>query len=458
MSADSGYVRELLDDQLAFLLAQQDAPAVVAVPGLLQALRRDPHLSIHLDDLRGEADRLGRDYRDREYDGGNAGKMVQLAYEELGDKLAPGPALQSLLAHDAAFKRLLTDFDHPFTLPLPSTSDEALGRVSVLLRCLERYSEQTTAPILQIESTGHQDLVRRNAELQREARIRTRTEPSVALLRLEAIENLLIERCPYADSSPPAGGETSHPALRVEAVDSVRKQLRIAVNEGRLGTGQGALQPVVEDLHRSAQLLVLDLRRRLHTARSRVGVVLRFKARCEWHDRERLRTLADDARDRGRKPEHVLRDELNRYLFDQGLNPLAEAVLGTSSRADVFDPSLLPSFYVEAKQYQERAGVEGELRSAFRQALDTVGNVRGSGYALDEAFIVLFRRGGPRVVLPVEPFSAEGLRWHFVLINIAEASKDASQNRETPVEYSADELRAILFKTREAPATGPAEV
>ena len=187
-----------------------------------------------------------------------------------------------------------------------------------------------------------------------------------------------------------------------------------------------------------------------YTVRSRIGVVLRFKARCEWHDRERLRRLADEAAAQGRKPEHALRDEFTLYLFDQGLNPLAEAVLGTSSRADVFDPTEGPSFYVEAKQYRDRAAIKTELRSAFRQALDTIGNLPGSGYFADEAFVVLFRRGGPRAILPTEPFSAEGLRWYFVLVNIAEASQDASQSRETPVEYSVEHLREILLEVRGA--------
>jgi hypothetical protein len=56
-----------------------------------------------------------------------------------------------------------------------------------------------------------------------------------------------------------------------------------------------------------------------------------------------------------------------------------------------FDASISPSFYVEAKQYIDRAGIENVLRGAFRQALDTVGNLPGSGYTVDEAFIILFR-------------------------------------------------------------------
>jgi hypothetical protein len=51
-----------------------------------------------------------------------------------------------------------------------------------------------------------------------------------------------------------------------------------------------------------------------------------------------------------------------------------------------------------------------------------------------------------RAVLSTEPFTADGLRWHFVLINIAESDRDASQNREAPVEYTAEALREILLE------------
>ena len=53
MRPDQTYLNELLDGQLGYLLALDDASALLAVPGFLQALRRDPHLAIHLKDLRG---------------------------------------------------------------------------------------------------------------------------------------------------------------------------------------------------------------------------------------------------------------------------------------------------------------------------------------------------------------------------------------------------------------------
>ncbi len=268
------------------------------------------------------------------------------------------------------------------------------------------------------------------------------------VVSLEAVENLLLESKAIAESRDEGA------SLRVQIVGSAVGPVRAAANEHLSTALTDALRPIASDARRAARLLVLDLHRRLYTMRGRLGVVHRFKARCEWHDRDRLRLLADDAQAAHRSPEHALRDELTLYLFDQGLNPLAETVLGTSSRADVFDPSAGPSFYVEAKQYSAGTGIDTLLRAAFRQALDTAGNLTGAGYSIDEAFIVLFRRSGSRALLPTEPVIADGLRWHFVLINIAAAQDDASQNKATPVEFSTDELREMLLHVRAEQQTG----
>lgn len=450
MQIHTSYVSELLDDQLTFLRAQASDALLLSLPAFLQALGRDPQLAIHLDDMRIEADRLGRTLMQEESDGGNAGGLLSLAWEELGNKLPPGEALTELTRRNNAFLELLRDVDHPFVLPVPSTAREPLGRVSRLLTAVTQLESIANTPILSIETTGHTDMAERNKRVQQRACLLARNDPGVALLRLEAAANATLGEDPIADSRP----ESDRPRLRTELTEDAFQAAQTASHNARIPGHQSDLDDLATDLQRSAQLLVLELRRRLGTARSRIGVVRRFKARCEWHDRERLRQLADDAAKAKRSAEHALRDEFTRYLFDQGLNPLAEAVLGTSSRADVFDPSIGPAFYVEAKQYSDGAGIESGLRSAFRQALDTVGNLVGTDYMLDEVFIVLFRRGGPRAVLPVEDVMAEGLGWQFVLINIAESSEDASKNRHTPTEYTADQLRAILFEVRDQPTAG----
>jgi hypothetical protein len=110
----------------------------------------------------------------------------------------------------------------------------------------------------------------------------------------------------------------------------------------------------------------------------------------------------------------------------------------------LFEPDVRSGFLLEAKQYADGAAIPGALRAAFRQALDTASNLPGSGYAVEEAFIVLFRRNGARAILPSEPVVADGLRWYVRIINIARPDDDASRNRRTPVEYGIDELRQLL--------------
>ena len=259
-------------------------------------------------------------------------------------------------------------------LPLPSTSGAPLGRVSQLLSVIKKVQLGMGETVLSIESTGFQRMVARNASLQKRARLQTRSEPSVALLlRLEAAEKLALGSGTYVESA----AARERPALRVGADPAVVEQSRTVGDAIRSPASQAGLRPVVEDVHRAAQLLVLDMRRRLYTVRSRIGVVLRFKARCEWHDRERLRRLADEAAAQGRKPEHALRDEFTLYLFDQGLNPLAEAVLGTSSAPTCSTPPRAHRFTSRPKQYRKVCllAIKTELRSAFRQALDTIGNL-----------------------------------------------------------------------------------
>jgi len=321
--------------------------------------RRDSQIAIHVDDLRADGERLGEDLRAEEYDGGNPGQLLELAHDEIGQKVPRGSALDALVSGSRSFASLVGDFDHPFTLPLLSVSHEPMGRVSQLLAMINAVAEATPVPILELQATGFQTMLGRNTRIQRRARLRAHGEPSVALLRLEAVENFVLNDQPHADSW--TGGDRS--ALRVQIDSQSAAAMRAATDGSTLEPDEERrLDLLVDEVHRAAKRVVLEVGRRLYSARSRVGVLLRFKARCEWHDRERLRRLADEATAAGKKPEHVLRDELNRYLFDQGLNPIAEAVLGASSRADVFDPSRGRAFYVEAKQYGDRAGLESQVR------------------------------------------------------------------------------------------------
>lgn len=184
------------------------------------------------------------------------------------------------------------------------------------------------------------------------------------------------------------------------------------------------------------------------TTRSRLALVERFKARCEWHDRARLETVAENG---AGKAEDRLTAEFARYLFDQGLSPLTKPLTG-GLEPDLLDPHA--SFYVEAKQYKRSA--RSELIRSVGQVLDTVGRLQGSAYAVTEAFVVVFRRGGPRYVLP-PLLEAENYRVHLVLIDIAPPAESGARQQQKPAVLKAEEFFAAAEETeaRDSASTTP---
>jgi len=399
---------------------------------------------------------LGRELHHDEYNDGHPGQVLEILWTALGHKLEP-PQLGEYLKRDQRFKTLLGDFNHPVVVALdPNSGRDDDSRVGRLVRFVSDLDVSEGHLVIDEFASSFRQ-VRVHQELVHARTVRTaRTHPSVALLRLQCLDAL--------DREPGAVAE----AASRPRDPAARRMLVVRSNAGGGGwtnllddilrkrrdlSAFAAAPAMVSALRAAAQGLGNELQGRLGTTRSRLAVVERYAARCEWHDRERLRQVADGPTQptalpsKPKQREHALRNDLSRYLFDQGLNPLSEAVLGDRARADLFAPAAADGFICEAKQYTDGRGLPSALRDAFRQALDTVGTLRGSGYAVQEAFIVLFRRGGPRALLPREPLRADGLRWYFVLINIADPQQDASRNRNDPNEYTVEDLRSLLIRT-----------
>ncbi len=175
----------------------------------------------------------------------------------------------------------------------------------------------------------------------------------------------------------------------------------------------------------------------LGARRSLRALLGRFKDRCERHDRERLLKLSIE---RGTN-ENRLTEELTRWLFDEGLNPLSRPLVA-GLEPDVLEPFRDPTatLYVEAKQYKVTRGTRSKLIKGFWQLCDTVHRLRGHQFDLTEAFYVVFRRGGALFELPREiPF--EGWTAFPLLIDLAPAKVVGSRQREQPQVVSESELR-----------------
>ncbi|WP_375772250.1 hypothetical protein NR798_15620 [Archangium gephyra] len=261
------------------------------------------------------------------------------------------------------------------------------------------------------------------------------TSPGVTLLYLEAFftqldstgwegASPLVERLRSGADLPHAYMMTKFLYERPEATRGERGELEGGVNK---------LKTMAERVHQG-------LRLRIGTTRSLLAIFDRFKVRCEWHDRRRLRDLAaaatapaeGDTRKRS-KVEQVLTDELARYLFDQGLNPITE-VPTAGLRPDVLGEEL----YVEAKQYSED-NKKPYLVRGIHQMNDTIGRLKGSNYQVREAFYVVFRLGGARVQMP-EAVRREGWTIYPRVIDLAPSDVSGSRAQKD-IHITEEELR-----------------
>jgi hypothetical protein len=470
---------ELLDRQVGFLLRQTDSAAfLIQVEPFLTALRSEPRLAAYLDDVLEEV--VGIVNAMEAVDAELTSELRELRRElvELrpeADDSNPEPPPESApptakLQARLSYPGSLTFFDEwADSEPKPFNADGEGGLAKGLLGILRNKDiaylreVRATAGVKASEAeAGPEDAPsegqspteaeqpgparepleawrRRLGNVQRRydyavrlLRLRTRTSSGLALLKLEAVPD---------DLNPPARILDDADEVTLAAGDVVRwassesySLFKLAWQERLDAADLGIIDKRVADLRDAVERLREDLQRRIGATRSRLALVNRFKLRCEWHDRERMLTVADDDRLSG-GPEDRLTGELARYLFDAGLSPLTKPFAG-GLEPDLLDP--LASFYVEAKQYAT-ASARGDIVEGVAQVLDTVGRLRGGSYAVDEAFCVVFRRDGPYYDLP-PVLQTETYRLHLVLVDLAPTTEAGRLQRAKPVLIPADEF------------------
>jgi hypothetical protein len=473
---------ELLDRQVDFLLRQTDSAAfLIQVEPFLRALRSEPRLAAYVDDVLEEVVRIVDDME--EVDTQLTSELLELRRElvELrpeADDSNPEAASESdsraiKLQAGLTYRWTLAYFDEwASSEPEPFNADGKGGLARTLLEILQNkntaYLHEAEAAAAH-ENADHKanpedvstdaqpptedehngpgrdplgawrrrlgNVQRRYDYAVRLLRLRTRTSAGLALLKLDAVAN---------DLNPPArvlddeGEDTLSAAsdlMRWVSSES-HSLFKLAWQERLDAADRGIIDKRVADLRDATERLREDLRRRIGTTRSRLALVNRFKLRCEWHDRERMLAVADDDRLPG-GPEDRLTGEFARYLFDAGLSPLTKPLAG-GLQPDLLDP--LASFYVEAKQYA-RSSARGDIVKSVAQVLDTVGRLRGGPYAVDEAFCLVFRRGGPYYDLP-QVLQTETYRLHLVMVDLASTTEAGRRQQDKPVQIPADEFFA----------------
>ena len=474
---------ELLDRQVDFLLRQTDSAAfLIQVEPFLGALRTEPRLAAYLDDLLDEVVHViaAMEEVDREL----TSELVQLRRElvELrpeaddSDVEPPSPSDSPAVKLQArlSFRGTLAYFDEwARSEPEPFDADGEGGLAKTLLGILRN---KDTAHLHEVEAAAtakeseagvnpgdgpaagppppeeaqngpERDPLdawrRRLGNVQRRfdyavrlLRLRTRTSAGLALFNLEAVPDQLNPPARIFDDDDDEDTLSAASALMRWVSSESYSLFKLAWQERVDAADLRIIDKRVADLREAVERMREDLHRRIGATRSRLALVNRFKLRCEWHDRERMLTVADDGRLPG-GPEDRLTGEFARYLFDAGLSPLTKPLAG-GLQPDLLDP--LASFYVEAKQYAT-SSARRDIVKSVAQVLDTVGRLRGGPYAVDEAFCVVFRREGPYYDLP-PVLQMETYRLHLILIDLAPAAKAGRRQRDKPVQIPADEFLA----------------
>jgi hypothetical protein len=431
-------VLSLLDRQVDALADQQTMPEfLVFVEPFLRALEAEPRIAIHLDDLRDET--LDRVRVLEKEDSELVPKFIQLRIRlaRLSPDLDDSDAAPPSEGDDRDWIDSLAQFDAIAAAEPEPLNYKAEGarsqRLVEILRAKREGLPRPHAGEIEAWVIDLHNLSEVWSHATRWLALSMRVSAGLALLRLESVPPSLNPKPAIRKIGEKRTDQLNAALQRQFSVNGIFFN---AVHTDVRNDAQTDLaEKQVAEMRAGLTRLSVELHWRIGATRSRRALILRFKQRCEWHDATRLREVADTATGRG-GIEDRLTGELARFLFDQGLNPLTKPLVG-GLEPDLLDSSVLPAFYVEAKQYDGSA--RSTIRKAFAQILDTVGRLQTVAYSVHEAFCVVFRRGGPRYELP-EAVQAEGYRVYFTLIDIAPPNESGARQKHRPIRITEEEM------------------
>lgn len=432
---DSALLVELLDRQFEYLLKLNGIARLLRLPRLLAFLEREPSVAGLLQDFHEEANDVLASYD-------NADKAIRT---ELADLWS---------THETEVRGLLSDVE-----------DDALfayGRMTDYANRLEGASP-AVFPNFGVPSEREQGTERLILALQHWSKwaVQHADErggaPTQELRALDGLLSRLRERCEYssrriqeASSTLPwpafvrlgehANVTNPIPPASAGLVDWVAfnrdSEFATALRRADVGDVSPSEKEDVETVYDAtkadAMLLHEELRARIGLGRTRLAIVRRYAARAEAFDARRLRAACDSDT---RNAERILTLDFARYMFDAGLNPLIDATVG-GLRPDVLHVASGSLFYVEAKQYADEHP-SSRLADGYAQVWGTWARLRKT-FDVPEAFLVVFRRGGPWVELP-PVIHHEGLRLYTVVADISE--EGGSKEKLQPVSLTAEQLR-----------------
>jgi hypothetical protein len=275
------------------------------------------------------------------------------------------------------------------------------------------------------EIAGQADFARRRRE------VVEHTHPGASWRRLSwAADNI----CPSDDSKPIGSSEDDEEQIVAASIEGLELS-NAALCRNPLVLSGFNREPRRSILHDDLEILREETVRRMGIHLSHRALVMRFKAKCERFLSTELRAKCLKM---GRKAEDILTLVAAEYMFEQGLNPLFNAQIVTL-RPDLFDGSMPHALYVEAKQYGGAGRLPTNLiKKAAWQVWDTW-NELDAQHRVTEAFLLVFRRGGPLIVFE-GPARIQGRTLHPVLVDISPTDLKGSRANKGPIAIAVSDL------------------
>lgn len=441
VTIDADVLVQLLDRQFAYLYEQKvPRRRVLLLPRLLDFLETEPSVWGLLTEVCGEADRICLDFTAQ--DRGIRDELLALWKEHEGGLralLEPHLSDEAIhyYCHLEAYERELVKSWKFSTLSRNVETDKSTEK---LISALGQWLQYVKSDSSRTARDGRRPFATLGNELKKLTAAReyqhrrfedlSERQAGFAFQRLRALAERITPKPPIGEKDDSSIGGW----LLFKQADEFADALRGA---------SGADTPVatfevtkaIHRANRDLRLLHEDLRERVLLGRSRIALVRRYKARCEVFNADQLRDVA--ASNTGRAEQNLTLD-FARFLFDQGLNPFIDPNIGRL-KPDILALDRSALFYVEAKQYADdlrEAGVRSAMLKAWRQVWSTWSRLL-SQHHVPEAFLVVFRRGGPPAAFP-PVVRHRGLRLYPVLIDIAEAV--GSSESHAPVEIKEEDL------------------
>jgi hypothetical protein len=427
---------EFVDLEVNYLLNLRNSPFLRQLRRLIRALYENAHLKQLIDDLHRERDDLLAKFK-REYD-----DLMQELLRFKAELVELDPASQERNATkpkpgemNANYPSSLAWFDELANAAPPANLFDLAQRVgemtTILLTNIDRLqywraNANPPPPLIKVEENQRKDLnplaqkvleaIHKVGFLRDALFNEKESNPAFALVELEEFVNKML---------PGPTAERFLDPLAIQAGDQIDKW-------------EAQYRPIVQRVQH-------ELRLRIGSRGSNVALLERFRGRCQWHEREELYKLA--ATGNG-KPEDRLVRVMERWLYDQGLNPIAQVSAG-GLRPDLFDPSRRPAVFVEAKQY--RGSPLATIRAAVRQVDDTAGQFTAEPYQITEAFLAVFRLGGSLAIPATLVLSRGAYSLYIVVIDLKPLEFSGSRQKEAAVLLTEDAILAPVAPRHRQP-------